>query len=363
VLLPLKHSCGKSASSRALRATMNPVTPATGLPLREQTMRTLAPAPASFLDVSGEPAFGSYAGKLPPVALGPLGLRDRVARQKRWVYVAIATDEMWFSLAIVRTGYAATAFAFAYDRAGKRMMVDRTMLAPALAARVSDDFHASGEVARFAMGKTTLAMTRRATTLDLLVRMRDLEIDAAIDETSGAAPIAAIARVGERLVNATEKRALLSLRGRARLGNREIALDNGVAGYDYTHGLLPRHTKWRWAFALGKAEGEPFGFNVVQGFVGEAECAAFVGKDVVPMAEPRFEFDANDPMRPWHLRGDGIDLAFEPGAVHAQKTNLVVVKSRFVQPVGLFTGTVRLRGREMRVAGLPGVVEDQDVLW
>lgn len=329
------------------------------------TRPSLAPAPVSFLDArTGAPAYGAYSGPLPSVVLGPLGLRDRIARRKRWVYVAVATDEMWFSLAIVRTGYAATAFAFAYDLRGNRMMLDRTVLGPSAVARVSDDFHAQGEIARFAMGKTTLALTRRGSALDVRVRMRDLEIDAAVDEGSGPPAITAITRLGDGLVNGTEKRALLSLRGRARCGHREVVLDDGVAGYDYTHGLLPRHTQWRWAFALGKAKsGEPFGFNVVQGFVGEAECAAFVGDDVVPIAEPRFELDVAEPMGPWRIQGDGIDLAFRPGGVHAQHTNLVVVKSRFVQPVGVFTGTIRAGGREVRVESLPGVVEDQDVLW
>jgi hypothetical protein len=327
--------------------------------------RILAAAPPSFLTTgSSEPAFGTYAGPLPAVHFANLGLRDRVARRKRWIWVALATEEVWFSVAVVRTGYAATAFAFAYDLAGQRMMLDRTVLGPSPVARVSDDFHASGEIARFAMGKATLALTRRGPTLDLHVRMRDLEIDAAIEEASGPPAITAIANLGDGLVNGTEKRALLSMRGRARSGNREVVLDGGTAGYDYTHGLLPRHTKWRWAFGLGKTKGgEPFGFNLVQGFVGEAECAAFVSGQVVPLAEPRFEFDGAQPLRQWRVVGEGVDLAFEPGGMHAQNTNLGVVKSRFVQPVGIFTGTVRAGDRDLYVEGLPGVVEDQDCLW
>ena len=327
--------------------------------------RVLGAAPLSFLTAgTSEPAFGAYAGPLPAVAFAKLGLRDRVARRKRWIYVALATEEVWFSAAIVRTGYAATAFVFAYDLAGQRMMLDRTALGPSPIARVSDDFHASGEIARFAMGKTTLTLTRTGPTLDLQVRMRDIAIDAAIEEGSGPPAITAIADLGDGLVNGTEKRALLAMRGRARCGNREVVLDGGTAGYDYTHGLLPRHTKWRWAFGLGKTRsGEPLGFNLIQGFVGEAECAAFLGGKVFPLAEPRFEFDVRQPMRQWRLVGEGIDLAFEPGGIHAQNTNLGLVKSRFVQPVGAFTGTLRIDGRDVYVEGLPGVVEDQDVLW
>ena len=346
------------------RAAHNPTRVRRGL-CDHGGLSPLGLAPTSFIDAAtGAPAYGAYAGPMPAVDLGQLGLRDRVARRKRWVYCAIVTDEMWLSFAIVRTGYAATAFAFAYDRAGKRMMVDRSVLAPAPMARVNDDPHAQGELATFARGKTRLSVTRRGTTLDVHVRLRDLEIDAAIDEATGPPAITAIASLGNGLLDATEKRGLLDVKGLARTGNREIVLSGGTAGYDYTHGLLPRHTTWRWAFALGRDEsGQPFGFNVVQGFVGQAECAAFCGGEVVPIAEPRFEFDLAAPMRPWRLTADGVDLTFEPGAIHAQTTNALLVKSRFVQPVGLFTGTVRIRGRDVRVAGLPGVVEDQDVLW
>jgi hypothetical protein len=332
----------------------------------------LATAPSAFVDPhTHEPAFGAYAGPLPPVDLGSLGLRDRIARLKRWVYVAIATDEAWLTIAIVRTGYAATAFVYVYDRAGNRMLVERSALGPAPIARVAADFHAQGEVARFALGAKRITITRRGASLDVEVRMGDLTIDASIDESAGPPAITAIARLGDGLIDATEKRALLAVRGTARSGSREIALDGATAGYDYTHGLLPRHTKWRWGFGLGRAggrgsSGEPFAFNVVQGFVGQAECAAFCGVspgEVTPIAEPRFEFDLEHPMRPWKISGKGIDLTFEPGAIHAQTTQLVIVRSRFVQPVGSFTGTIRVRGRDIRLEGLPGVVEDQDTLW
>ncbi|CAN5893205.1 DUF2804 domain-containing protein [soil metagenome] len=304
---------------------------------------------------------------MPPVDLGPLGLRDRIARRKRWVYGAIVTGDVWLSFAIVRTGYAATVFAFAYDLVAKRMLADRTVLGPTAVARVADDFHAPGEVAQFQLGKRHVSLVRTGSTLDVRVRLDDIAIDASIDERSGPPAITAIAAVGapgEGLLNATEKRVLLDVQGRAVCAGRELSLDGGSAGYDYTHGLLPRHTTWRWAFAQGRsAAGEPFAFNVVQGFVGEAECAAFLGGAVIPIAEPSFDFDVAQPGKPWRLTGRGIDLTFAPGAVHEQHTKLVIVRSRFVQPVGVFTGTMRIDGRDILLDGLPGVVEDQDVLW
>jgi hypothetical protein len=84
---------------------------------------------------------------------------------------------------------------------------------------------------------------------------------------------------------------------------------------------------------------------------------------VHPLAEPRFTFDRERPAEPWRLEGEGIDLRFEVGAVHSQYTNLLVVRSYFLQPVGTFHGTIRVGGDTRTLDGVPGVVEDQDVLW
>jgi hypothetical protein len=264
----------------------------------------------------------------------------------------------------VRTGYAATAFGFAYDLAERTMLVERTVLGPTLAARVADGPHEPGAIARFSLGRSSVVFARAGERIDVRARLGALEVDAAIDETAAPPAVSAIARLGEGLVGATEKRVLAKVSGHARVGGRSFDLSRATAGWDYTHGLLPRRTRWRWAFALGTSgDGAPLAFNLVSGFVGEAECAAFFGGELHPLAEPRFELDVERPSAPWTLRGDGLELTFEPGAVHAQSMNLGIIRSRFVQPVGTFRGTLRIAGRDVEVKGLPGVVEDQDVLW
>ncbi len=331
-------------------------------------MRSLLPAPSSFIDpATGAPAFGSYVGPLPPVELGT-GLVDRALRRKKWVWLAVAAEECWIALAVVRMGYATNAFAYVFDRPARRMLVDRTVVAPPGAAKIADDPHALGTLATFAFGRSSVVLERRAhgsaVSCELRARFRDLDIDLAFDETSAPPPVAAIAKLGPSLASATEKRVLAKARGSLVASGRRIALHGAVAGYDYTHGLMPRHTRWKWAFAMGRAkDGEPIAFNVVQGFVGEAECAAFRMNGTFPLSEPRFDFDAKRPERPWRLVGDGIDLEFDVGAVHAQRTNLVFVRSRFLQPAGFFRGILRVGDRDVELDGVPGVVEDQDVVW
>jgi hypothetical protein len=328
-------------------------------------VRSLLVAPSSFVDPkTGAPAFGSYAGPLPRVDLGAVGIRDRITKRKRWLYLALTSDEVWISLAIVRTGYATTAFGFAFDRREKKMIVDRTIIAPHASAKIADDLHASGDVGRFSFGRANVSVVRRTTKLEVLARFRGLEVEATIDEADAPPSITAIERLGDGLLDATEKRALARVTGSAKCEGRSFSLDGAVGGYDYTHGLLPRHTRWRWAFGMGRANGgTAIAFNVVEGFVGEAECAAFYAGAVHPLREPKFSFDVDRPLDAWRLEADGIDLTFEPGAVHAQNTQLVVVRSRFVQPVGVFRGKVRIGDRDVVLDEVPGVVEDQDVLW
>ncbi len=91
-------------------------------------MRSLGPAPDSFYDEHGVPRFGAYQGALPPVDLEPLASSrvELLTKRKRWVYLAVATDEVLIAAAAVHVGYAATAFAFVFDRESRRLLADRS---------------------------------------------------------------------------------------------------------------------------------------------------------------------------------------------------------------------------------------------
>ena len=263
--------------------------------------------------------------------------------------------DAWFSVAILRTGYAANVLAYVFDKKERRMLVDRAVVAPRFCASLTDDVHAAGVVARYGLGRDSIVFERSGPDLELRARFARIQLDVVFDETAGPPGIVAITDFGKGLRGATEKRALSTVRGRFVVGGLTYDLANAVGGWDYSNGLYPRHTKWRWAFGLGRG----IGFNLIEGFVGEGECALFHDGDVAPLAEPRFVFDRHAPEAPWRIEGEGIDLRFEVGAVHAQRTNLGIVRSHFLQPVGAFYGSIG----GVSVDGLPGVVEDQDVLW
>lgn len=333
-------------------------------------MRDLAPPPHAILDEAGGARSGSFRGPLPPVDLSRLSRSAlfRLAHHKRWMYVALATDELFLAVAVVHLGYAANTFAFALDRRAMKLVADRSSIGPSFAARIGDTAGPGCEARyRLAAVEASIVRPRGSDTYALEVAMPDLLVEATITAKPAPPAIAAVAPLGRGLVNATEKRALLPVAGEALVAGRRYPLDRGIAGYDYTHGYLARHTAWRWAFALGRAKsGARVALNLVEGFVGERECAVWVDDELVPVGEGRFLFDRNDPSAPWHVstRDGAVDLHFAPGGVHEEHKNLGLVRSRFVQPSGAFRGTIRLPGRpELVVEDLLGVTEDQDVLW
>lgn len=345
-------------------------------------MRTLEAPPSSVLDpLSHAVLAGSFRGGLPPevdfeaLDVGGLPVLGaplfRFAHEKRWIYAAIAAGDLFLGAAIIRLGYASSAFAFAFDRASGRMLADVSLLGPAFFARVNGAPR-EGTQARFTspLARASLSWRRGQGegAFTLAVRAGEIVVDARLSVESAPPPIGVIAALGAKgLVNATEKGALLAVTGEATIAGQRISLDGGLGGYDYTHGYLARHTAWKWAFLLGRAEsGERVACNLVQGFVGEPECALWIDGVLHPLAEGRFTFDPQRPLDSWQVRTEdaSVDLRFEPGGIHQEHQNLGVISSRFIQPVGCFSGTIRVPGRAPLVLSRAlGVVEDQDVKW
>jgi hypothetical protein len=337
-------------------------------------MRTLSERPGSLFDPStGALRAGSYREGVPRVDPSRLGKGPlfRVAHEKRWVYAAVATDDLLVGAAIVRLGYAANTFAFAFDRAAGRMMADVSATTPPFAAAVGDTGR-DGCRARFRFPGTALSLERGPRERDYRfeVSASDLRISARLS-TEGAPPaigaVVALPGPPDGLFNATEKQALLPAVGEVIAGGRSYSLDGGLGGLDFTYGFLGRKTSWRWAFALGRARSaERVALNLVQGFVGPAECAVWVDGEVFPVSGGILTYDEKAPLAPWQIRTEEgeIDLTFDPGAVHAEDHDFGLVASHFLQPAGSFSGTLRLPGRApLELDRVLGVVEDQDVVW
>lgn len=327
---------------------------------------TLAAAPRALVDASGQPALGRFQGLATSIdwaALAPPLRRSawwRHFHHKRWHYAALACDEVFCAVAIVDLGWTSTAFAYAFERRSGRMAAAFSQDGlPGLGARVAA--HAGAD-SRFRFPGLDMALTSAGPgAYALSLRRRGFEIDA---HFAGATPhLLAVGTVAGGAVHATQKSAGMALRGELRLGARRIALDGGVASVDYSNGLLARATDWRWACAHSLT----LGFNLQAGYFGANENALWLDGQPIALGAAAFSFDAAAPLSPWQVRTDDglLDLQFQPEGVRRQDKHLLVAASRYVQPIGTFSGWVRARpdGPKVPVSGLPGVTEDHRSLW
>jgi hypothetical protein len=346
-------------------------------------MSDLPPAPSSVATASGFPRFGTYQGALPAVDYSQLaapyglGRAERTLRRKRWQYVFVSTPEIAANLAIVDLGYTSSAFVVVTDLKAKRTLADESFLGLPGQARVND-CPGEGLEASFKSPGVRLSVRREAGS-----DRYDLEVELSVlraPKTGGMSwrgsllahqspPLTVIAPVEGQRVHTTQKAAGLLAVGELRVGKHKHRLDGGVAGLDYSNGYPARHTSWRWAMAAGRLpDGTLMGLNLVEGFNEDGEDvnenAVWVGQTLYPLPRAKFRVPS-DPLDLWEVEtvGGQLALRFRPQHVHREERDYKWVKSRLWQPVGMFEGTLNLSGQSIPLSQLPGVTEDQDVLW
>ncbi len=319
----------------------------------------LPPAPAAPVGEDGQIQFGRYAGETGPIdwsRAGP-GRLWRFLHWKRWQYAGVIGHDHVAALAIVDLGWAMSAFAYLFDRRSARVLADLSLLGlPRASGRVANDV-GLGARSAFHGGGTSLSIDHAPGGWQVSVRSRSLTIEATLERVPAAATICAIARVPGGLANCTHKTHGLVARGVARSGREAFDLGGSVAALDHTSGLLARRTEWRWASAAGPDHA----INLVDGFQEPFENAVWSGGRITLLPPARFERESAAPMAAWRVRSsDGsVDLAFEPEGVRMQDKNLGFAVSRFVQPIGIYRGTVL--GQD--VGRLSGVLEDHVARW
>lgn len=326
---------------------------------------TIAPLPAAPPVVPGPdgvPAFGRFggsAGRFDWHRLAAPYARSRWWRRfhhKRWHYTALATEQLFCGIAIVDVGWTNTAFAYVFER-GRREVVAGFSRdgVPGLTAQLAG--HA-GQESRFRFGAQRVQMSASK----LSLRCKGLEIDADFG-SPGAPLLLAVGPVAGGSVHATQKSSGLALTGSVRIGAQSVMLDGGVASFDYSNGLLARGTDWRWASAHSLA----LGFNLQAGYFGAHENALWLDGQLIGLGAATFVFDEHDPMAPWHVFTDDglLDLQFTPEGYRREDKNLLVAASRYVQPIGTFSGWVRATrdSPKRAVTRLAGVTEDHASRW
>ncbi len=329
----------------------------------------LPAAPTALIDSQGQVKLGRFVGETGDIdwaRLSPPWARSawwRRFHHKRWHYVALATDEFFCAQAIVDLGWTSTAFAYVFDRQQARVVAAFSQDGlPGFGARLANRCGA-GAHHEFNFDGHQLdcrhQVERRS--YDLRLHSRHFEIDAEFDD-AGPVLLAVGAAAGGSL-HATQKSSALALRGELRLGSTRHDLSGGVASFDYSNGLLARDTAWRWA----SAHSPELGFNLQAGYFGAQENALWLDGQLIALGAAQFDYDPPHPMTPWrvHTEDGLLQLDFHPEGLRREDKNLLVAASRYVQPIGVFSGWVKasVNATPRAVQRLVGVTEDHRSRW
>jgi Protein of unknown function (DUF2804) len=152
----------------------------------------------------------------------------------------------------------------------------------------------------------------------------------------------------------TRKLAPVRVRGRVTVNARDFELDGPEGFVDESAGYHARHTEWRWSAGIGRTEdGRAVAWNLVDGL-----------HDAVERSERTVWIDGEpSEVPPQSFAGDLSrvgDLEFTAWSARESNRNLLVMRNRYRQPFGEFSG--RLPGG-LRLAEGYGVMEEHDVLW
>lgn len=317
----------------------------------------LPPAPVSPLDHDGAPVFGTFEGATGPVDwfAGPRRPAPR-RRWKRWHYVSVGGPEVLMAAAVVHVGWAVSGFAYLFDRRAGRLLADVSVTGlPGRSVVVSPE--PMGEaVTTLHTRRLSVRLARRPDGWRLEARSPAMTVDATLTEAD-APTLCAIAPVPGGVADCTHKSPMLAVEGVASAGTRRFDLAGSAASLDHTTGLLAYDTRWRWASGGTTA----LAFNLTEGFTAPHENALWSDGALRPLPPVAFVFDTNRPERPWRITDhDGVvELEFHPEGVRRARTNLLVARSLYVQPVGAFRGIVG----GVQVDDIPGVTEDHLARW
>ena len=311
-------------------------------------------------------------------------------RLKQWHYTSVVTDKLLFACAVVDAGYLGNAFAYVVCRQTGETY-EYSTLTPGAAGITIAANSIDGTTSIRWPGFGTLALHNdsargeRRIVANLVGRKHfgarpPLVADILIrDNGRKPEPIIVVEESAPGRWIYTHKCYALEASGTLRAGTLgdAFAVGEGLAGIDYNRGHRMRETYWNWAAASGHAtEGTRIGWNLTTGRRPDeppsssgdeaGESALWLGDACVKLGSVHFEYDNRELMKPWRIRDlEGlVDLTFAPVGERAEDINAGILVSRFHQPYGRFSGTLRRRdGATFTLDNVYGVVEQHFAKW
>ena len=145
-------------------------------------------------------------------------------------------------------------------------------------------------------------------------------------------------------------KAPMPIEGYIQIGQEKFEYDQtrDLAIMDEHKAFYPHATDWYWAsFAGFDEKGRIVGLNITDNFTYSDqqnwnENGIWVGDKLSMIGLAKFDFDHDDPSKPWHITEENgrVDVEFIPDGRKTQKFNLLVASMDYYQQFGKFRGFI-----------------------
>lgn len=304
--------------------------------------------------------FGLYQGPIADTTTQEWDFNSKLAPRRRterkaWIYLGIFSRDFYAGIAIADAGYIGTAFSYVYIPAEKSFIEDKLTLPLGF----NSDFNAALSDSWRLGSYEILPSSDR-----IVVNIRgDYDFTAVFRLTGNG--LSTIAPALNRPFNFTYKEMGLFCEGEySREGKRQkFSGEYGIL--DYTKGYPGRRTEWNWLSMIGKTEsGKSLSVNLVDKFNDGIENALWLDGKPMGLSSAHFHYIRPAEKSIWRIltRDNVFEARFRPFGARSENLNLGFLKSKFVQPYGVFDGQIKIDGTTEKFTGY-GVTEDHLAVW
>lgn len=295
-------------------------------------------------------------------------------RKKRWDYWCVITPDVIVSLVCADIDYAGLANCWILDRtdhaqatAGVLRPLGRGIALPDQVCTGTSGIDAGAF--SLSIEETNDATHLRASAAES--ELGPISIDITVEKRPDHESLNVVIPWSERQFQFTSKQNTRLATGSVSAGDRrwQIGASEDFAVQDLGRGIWPYSNQWNWAAGSGRTStgqliGLQFGGKWTEG-TGYTENALCVDGCLTKLSEELdWDYRWDDPMRPWRLRSDNVDLELTPYFDRYDNTDLKIVKMEVHQCFGTWSGTVRdADGVVHQVADVDGFAEEARNRW
>lgn len=300
-------------------------------------------------------------------------LRGAWGRKKRWDYWCVITPELVVAMTYADIDYAGLASCWILERGSQRTAAASVIRPFGRGVELPEQV-CTGE-----MSITDPALSLRIEELDDETRLSveapsdagDLTLEIAVAKPGGHESLNVVIPWSDRKFQFTSKQNTRPASGTVSIGDQvwTVGGDEAFGVQDLGRGIWPYSNRWNWAAGSGRSAagttiGLQFGGKWTEG-TGYTENALCVDGRLTKISdELDWDYSWDDPMQPWRLQGDGIDLTLTPWFDRYDNTDLKVLKMEVHQCFGTWSGTVvDAAGTTHRIDAIDGFAEEARNRW